>query len=77
MGEITMFTKVTSKSKSLRTTIPMGIIKQFDLSEGNKLNWEIRAKGGELIVVVRPLEEYHENKKELKNMNKITLEVEQ
>ncbi|ALV62986.1 hypothetical protein ADU37_CDS12870 [Thermococcus sp. 2319x1] len=57
MGEITMLTKATSKSKSLRTTIPMGIVKQFNLSEGDKLNWEIRAEGGELIIVVRPLKE--------------------
>ena len=49
---------------------------RFDLLEGNKLNWEIRAEGVELIVVMRPLEEYYKNKKELKNMNKITLKVE-
>ena len=55
MGEITVLTKATSKSKSLRTTIPMGIVKQFNLSEGDKLNWEIRAEGGELIIVVKPL----------------------
>lgn len=55
MGEITILTKATSKSKSLRTTIPMGIVKQFNLSEGDKLNWEIKAEGGELIIVVRPL----------------------
>jgi len=55
MGEITVLTKATSKSKSLRTTIPMGIVKHFNLSEGDKLNWEIRAEGGELIIVVRPL----------------------
>ena len=28
----------------------MGIVKQFNLSEGDKLNWEIRAEGGELII---------------------------
>jgi len=55
MGEITVLTKATSKSKSLRTTIPMGIVKQFNLSEGDKLNWEIRAEGSELVIVVRPL----------------------
>jgi len=57
MGQITVLTKATSKSKSLRTTIPMGIVKQFNLSEGDKLNWEIRAEGGELIIVVKPLKE--------------------
>jgi len=55
MGEITVLTKATSKSKSLRTTIPISIVKQFNLSEGDKLNWELRAEGGELIIVVKPL----------------------
>ncbi len=55
MGEITVLTKATSKSKSLRTTVPMGIVKQFNFSEGDKLNWEIRAEGGKLIIVVKPL----------------------
>lgn len=57
MGETTVLTKATSKSKSLRTTIPMGIVKQFNLSEGDKLNWEIRADGGKLIIVVKPMKE--------------------
>jgi len=55
MGEITAITKATSKSRSLRTTIPTGIVKQFNLSEQDKLIWEIRAVRGELIIVVRPL----------------------
>jgi len=54
MGEITVLTKATSKSKSLRTTVPMGIVKQFNLSEGDKLNWEIKAEDGDLVIVVRP-----------------------
>jgi bifunctional DNA-binding transcriptional regulator/antitoxin component of YhaV-PrlF toxin-antitoxin module len=57
MGDITTLTKATSKSKSLRTTIPVGIVKQFNISEGDKLNWEIRADGGELIIIVKPLKE--------------------
>jgi bifunctional DNA-binding transcriptional regulator/antitoxin component of YhaV-PrlF toxin-antitoxin module len=55
MGEVTVLTKATSKSRSLRTTVPMGIVKQFNLSEGDKLSWEIRAERGELIIVVKPL----------------------
>jgi len=56
MGD-TVLTKATSKSKSPRTTIPMDIIKQFDLSERDKPNWEIKAEGAELIIVVKPLKE--------------------
>ena len=55
MGEITSITKATKSSKSLRTTIPVGISRQFNLSVGDKLNWEIKAKDGELIITVTPL----------------------
>ena len=57
MGETTILTKATSKSRSLRTTIPMGIVKQFNLSEGDRLNWEVRVQDRELIIIVRPLKE--------------------
>jgi bifunctional DNA-binding transcriptional regulator/antitoxin component of YhaV-PrlF toxin-antitoxin module len=55
MGETTTLTKATTKSKSLRTTIPMGIVKQFNLSEGDKIDWKIMAENGELIIVVKPV----------------------
>jgi len=51
VGETTILTKATSKSRSLRTTIPMGIVKQ------DRLNWEIRVQDRELIIIVRPLKE--------------------
>ena len=55
MGEITVLNKATTKSKSLRTTIPIDIVKQFNLSEGYKLNWEDKAEDGRFIIVVEPL----------------------
>ena len=57
MGEVTVITKATTKGRSLRTTIPIGIVRQFNLSEGDKLNWENRAENGDLIIVVKPLKE--------------------
>ncbi|MGC9086676.1 MAG: hypothetical protein ACP5IT_10835 [Thermoproteota archaeon] len=35
----------------------MGIVKQFNLSERDKLNWEIRAESEELMILVKPLKE--------------------
>jgi bifunctional DNA-binding transcriptional regulator/antitoxin component of YhaV-PrlF toxin-antitoxin module len=55
MGEITVLSKATTKSGSLRTTIPMGIVRQFNLTQGDRINWEIRAEDGKLIIVVKPL----------------------
>lgn len=55
MGEMTRITKATNKSNSLRTTIPIGIVRQFNLSIGEKLNWEIKARNGDLIIIVTPI----------------------
>jgi antitoxin component of MazEF toxin-antitoxin module len=40
----------TSKSNSLRTTVPAYIVNQFDLKKGDKLNWGI--ENGSVIVQV-------------------------
>jgi len=55
MGEITKIAKSTSKSQSLRTTIPSGIVKQFNLKKGDMLSWEIIIYKGELAILVRPI----------------------
>lgn len=54
-GEITVLTKANTRSKSLRTTIPISITRQFGLKEGDHLRWEIRAKESQLMVEVSPL----------------------
>jgi len=40
----------TSKSNSLRTTVPAHIVNQFDLKKGDKLNWGI--ENGSVIIQV-------------------------
>lgn len=54
-GETTVLTRATSKSESLRTTLPAGIARQFKLKEGDKLEWEIKPKKNRLIIVVQPV----------------------
>lgn len=55
-GERTCLTKTSDKSCSLRTTIPKGIVGNFDLKEGDHLNWLIKPSpnGKDLIIVVQP-----------------------
>jgi len=53
-GETTKISPASSKSKSLRTTIPIGIARQFNLQVGDELNWEIEPRNGKLIIVVTP-----------------------
>jgi len=55
MGEITKIAKATPTGYSLRTTIPKGIVKQFDLKEGDKLEWKIKAEKDKLVIIVEPL----------------------
>jgi len=55
MGEKTTLTKASSKSESLRTTVPAGIVSHFDLKEQDQLDWNIEAKEGKLIILVKPL----------------------
>ena len=40
----------TSKSNSLRTTVPVSIVNQFDLKKGDKLNWGI--EDGAVVIQV-------------------------
>jgi bifunctional DNA-binding transcriptional regulator/antitoxin component of YhaV-PrlF toxin-antitoxin module len=55
MGEITFLNKSTTNSESLRTTVPYSIVKQFGLTEYDKLEWTLKAEGGDLIIQVKPL----------------------
>jgi hypothetical protein len=55
MGEITYLTKAASKSASLRTTVPMSLVKQFGLTEDDKLDWILKAEGGELVIIIKPI----------------------
>jgi len=55
MGDITSINKATSTNQSLRTTIPKRIVNQFGLTYNDKLDWIIKAEGGELVIQVKPI----------------------
>ncbi|MBN1245233.1 AbrB family transcriptional regulator [Candidatus Bathyarchaeota archaeon] len=55
MGEITSINKATSTNASLRTTIPRSIVNQFGLTYNDKLEWILKAEGGELVIQVKPI----------------------
>lgn len=54
MGIKTSLTKASSKGKSLRVTVPISIVEQFDLQEGDNFDWRLKVKGGELVIEVKP-----------------------
>jgi bifunctional DNA-binding transcriptional regulator/antitoxin component of YhaV-PrlF toxin-antitoxin module len=55
MGDITSINKATSTNQSLRTTIPKSIVNQFGLTYRDKIEWVIKAEGGELVIQVIPI----------------------
>lgn len=55
MGEQTTLGIATTGKDSLRTIVPMSIIKHFKLTAGDKLDWDFFIKDGEIILIVRPL----------------------
>jgi bifunctional DNA-binding transcriptional regulator/antitoxin component of YhaV-PrlF toxin-antitoxin module len=57
----TTIAKASTKSESLRTTVPAGIVQQFNLKEGDTLEWSIEPRKNKLIIVVTvPKEEVNE-----------------
>lgn len=56
MGEKTKLIIARKNSDSLRTTVPTGIAKQFNLKPKDQLLWEIKIIEGELKIVVSPIE---------------------
>jgi len=64
MNEIAVLAKATLKSKFLRTTVPTGIVKLFNLSRGDRCNWGIIAEEGKLVIIVKPLRSENDDKKD-------------
>ncbi len=56
MGEITTLALNSSKKASLRTTIPMFIVKQWRLKAGDRLDWSLEARKNEVVITVRKTE---------------------
>jgi hypothetical protein len=52
MGGITIANKASSKFASLQTTIPMSIVRQWKLKDGDKLDWEWKVIEGQMALVV-------------------------
>jgi hypothetical protein len=53
MGEVTTLAKNSPNFASLRTTIPMNMVRQWNLKPGSKLDWSWEVANGEMVIVVR------------------------
>ena len=54
MGFKTTLAKASSITNSLRTTIPAGIVHQFNLRDGDTLDWTLKVEKGQLEIIVKP-----------------------
>jgi hypothetical protein len=52
-GEITTVTVNSSKRKSLRSTIPMSVVKNMGLKVGDNLSWKYEIRNGEIVTTIR------------------------
>jgi hypothetical protein len=54
MGKSATLALNAPNKASLRTTIPMFIVKQWGLKSGDKLDWSLESRGrNEIVIVVR------------------------
>ena len=56
MGAKSTVAKASSKSPSIRTTIPEGIAKEMGLEVGDVLDWETASEGGKRVMKARKLQ---------------------
>ena len=56
MTEFTKVVRASSGFPTLRTTIPRSIVKQFNISEGDLLSWQMTSSGNEIVAVVTKYE---------------------
>jgi hypothetical protein len=47
---------IIADTLSLRTSIPMFIVKQWGLKAGEKLDWSLEARKNEISIMVRKIE---------------------
>lgn len=53
VGETTKLSKAATGKESLRTTIPMNIVRQWNLSAGDEIDWTWEVVKGEMIVRIK------------------------
>ena len=55
MGEKTNLVKAVSTKDSLRTTLPIFCVRQWNLEAGDQLDWSIETVKGESVMIVRAI----------------------
>jgi bifunctional DNA-binding transcriptional regulator/antitoxin component of YhaV-PrlF toxin-antitoxin module len=53
-GEKTTLTRASPKTESLRTTVPISIVKQFGLKDGDEIYWRLDIEDNNFVIKVKP-----------------------
>ncbi len=56
MADKSTLTKASTKSESLRTTVPKAIVSFLKVDIGEVLEWEMEIKNNERIAIVKPVQ---------------------
>lgn len=56
MGKKTILTPAKKGSETLRTTVPMDIVRPLNLKAGDKLDWSLTVENGKMVIAVKPVE---------------------
>ena len=55
MGVTTSLHIVSTSKASLKTTVPVFIVKQFNLKQGDNLDWCIDMHNNEMVIIVKKI----------------------
>jgi hypothetical protein len=55
MGVTTSLHIVSNGKSSLKTTVPVFIVKQFELKKGDNLDWCIDMHNNEMVIIVKKI----------------------
>ena len=55
LGEQTALTKASTHFASLRTTVPMSVVKQWKLKPKDMLDWSWEIVNGQMVLIVRKI----------------------
>ena len=52
--EVTSVSVARTQTQSLRTTVPISIVRQFNLQDKDRLQWELKSENDEWYIKIRP-----------------------
>ena len=55
MGKKTVLTPASKGSETLRTTVPVNIVRQFNLKAKDNLDWSLKVEDGKMVIAIKPV----------------------